>query len=275
MNLKQYFATLYPVLKTIFQNSETLDNSVLIGVVREYIANQLLAFLPEPKETGWICDHYGKTTGQIDLMLVLDKALRIPAILSENSPVNGFFATQVCCAFEIKSGISSHISQIKGKVWECHRLAGGHSLKTFETLHNESLYFEFGSGIPICVIGNKGFVEPDKYQEHFALREGEEFSVDKQVVSPPTSYHDLIPDLLVDFSHDTLLVKRGLHPQIISEYFKLPTDTIHQYDGFTLFSNMSNGRVLMALLYYLDTIRLNAFISQYGAGTPLLDVFKE
>ena len=84
---------MYALIKTIFDDTCMLDNSVLIGAVREYLANQILAFFPEPAASGWICDQNGNYTGQIDLLLVLSKALRIPGVLFGDSPVNGFFAT--------------------------------------------------------------------------------------------------------------------------------------------------------------------------------------
>jgi hypothetical protein len=273
--IKEYFESFYSMLKRMFDESGILSNNIIIGSVREQIANQMLTFFPESKESGWILDRAGNQTGQIDLMLVLNKALRIPGYAFGESVTNGFFANHVCAAFEIKSGIASKIGEIMKKTWECHRLEGGLSThpRTYETIDGENLYFHFESGLPIFVIGNNGFNDAGKYLEHFGDFGKLTYSVNREDITGPTTVSQVIPELLLDFTKDTLLVKNSLHPEIIEHYFSPHTESIKN-DYFTFFPNLDGGRTLVAMLYYLDVIRQELSLTQQFKGTPLLEVFR-
>jgi hypothetical protein len=150
-------------------------------------------------------------------MLVLSKAIRIPGYGFGESTVNGFFANQVCTAFEIKTGISSSMPKIITKTWECHRLKGGLSTgRISESIDGEKFIFNFDGGVPLFVIGNKGFKTTDKYLDHFNDFDRYTYRVNKEVIDKPTDVSQVIPDLLLDFTEDTLLVKDSLKPEIIA-----------------------------------------------------------
>jgi hypothetical protein len=210
--------------------------------------------------------------------LVLNKALRIPGVLLGNSPLNGFFATQVCAAFEIKSGLASSMHEVMNKTWQCHRLSGGLAVpsgKVEETLEEQTFIFEFGEGVPICIVGNAGFSRPETYLDnHFSRFREIRYTVNKKKIEKPTEMGQVIPELLLDFTHDTLLVKASLNPDILECLFKPDGKTVVTNEHFTTFTDLRNGQALMAVLYYLDCIRLGLSMSQLESGTPLLEVFR-
>ena len=65
--MEQYFKDTYNMYKVLFNTTETTENSVIIGSIREEIIKHLLSFFSEPKESGWIFSNTGDTTGQIDI----------------------------------------------------------------------------------------------------------------------------------------------------------------------------------------------------------------
>ncbi len=95
MNLTEYFDQIYFIYKTLFSAAETIDNSPIIGSVREEIIKRLLSFFPEPKETGWIFSNDGKTTGQIDIVIPYSMCVLIPGYVFAEESAKGFFSNQV------------------------------------------------------------------------------------------------------------------------------------------------------------------------------------
>lgn len=162
------------------------------------------------------------------------------------------------------------------KTWECHRLSGGFSDGLVgEDFDGQHFAFNFGEGVPVCIIGSAGFAQPQAYLEnHFGEFRRVRYTVNKREIDGPQQIAQVIPELLLDFTHNTLLVKDGLRPDLIKRLFKLSEDKVVTNELFTVFRNLDKGQVLMAMLYYLDNIRLELSVGQSRIGTPLLEVFR-
>jgi hypothetical protein len=274
MDIREYLASSYQLLKALFSSAEIVEQSIIVGAVREHLAAEVLGFFPEPIRSGWIYDQNHLHTGQIDLILNIWKALPIPGLLMGSNPVSGVFASEVFAAIEVKSGISSSMGKIMRKTWECHRLTGGFGSQSVEEFEGLNIVFEFENWVPLCVIGSDGFKNPSIYQEHFSTFEKLEYSVNKTKIDRPTEVKQVVPDLLLDFTNDTLLVRNALHPELIHKCFRIPNTAAVKYPDFTIFPGMVPGQPLMALLYYIDLLRGDVSICQLTKTPPLLDVFK-
>jgi len=90
-------------LKALFASATVVEQTILVGAVREHLAAELLGFFPERIRSGWIYDQNHRYTGQVDLIMGIWKALRIPGLLIGNEPISGSFAKQVFAAIEVKS----------------------------------------------------------------------------------------------------------------------------------------------------------------------------
>lgn len=269
MNLNRYFEDTYEILKIMFTRTGHVNNSVVIGGAREYLALQVLSIFPEKKRTGWIVDPFGNETGQIDIIAVLPNAVTLPEVLSDCCNQSGSFSTQVYSAIEIKSSISSEISQIISKTWECHRLKGGFgNSSSFETVNNEQYRIDWPEYMPVCVIGGKGFKGLQTYEDHFRNSKKLNFRVNGKDISPPGKLEGAIPELLLDIENGSLLIRNELKPEIIESALKIKGE---KGEFVTYFNGISGGYILGALIYYLDIARNSLASSQRLISAPILD----
>lgn len=272
MDLKKYFESSYSLLKSMFEKTADVENTVLVGTVREYIASRLFSFFPECPESGWIMDQNGEFTGQIDLLSVRSNALCLPALLVGDTPVRGFFATQVCAAFEIKSWISKDISSLMNKTWQCHRLQRGRFYGVGQLAPGVPFTYST-EGVPVVVVGANGFGDATKYSDHFEGFGASDYKVNGEAIEPPTSESQVVPELLLDFSHNTLLVSKPLVPEVVVEHPAIGEQRAQRLGQFTAITGLDSGEGLLLLIYYLSLLRASSFIGQGGEGAPLLDAF--
>jgi hypothetical protein len=275
MNIRQYFSSSYNLLKMMFSKAATVENSVLVGAVRERIVKGLMDFFPEIKiQNGWICDLHDRHTGEVDIILPIRKALRIPGLLMTTFPGSGIFANQVFATIEVKSHIRNKIKTIIKKTWECHRLVGGFGNITNESFENHQVKFQFKNWVPHCVIGNYGFKDISCYLKNFEKFETLHYSINKRDIEKPDYMSQVVPDLLLDFTYDTLLILRSLEPELIIRCFQISPSDVHNFGDFTIFTNMQSGQPLMVLVYYLNVLRSDVSGCQLTAAAPLLELFK-
>lgn len=273
MDIRTQFASLYGLLKLLFEQGALLSNSVLIGSIREHIAGHFLAFFPEETTSGWIYDHAHKHTGHIDLMLSLGKALRIPALLFHDAAVSGRFARQVISAFEVKSRIDNNIEEVIRKTWQCHRLSGGFQKSTSERLDGKEYRFDLIDGVPLCVVGSNGFACASTYENHFNRFAEISYTVDGEMVPGPNSAVDVIPDITLDFSRDAVLVPSRLLPVVVERKLSLEPGVVNRGAFSTLFGPLPHGVPLAILLYYLEMFRSDLDVAQLTGCSGILETF--
>lgn len=260
----------------MFDSTSELEQSIIIGSIREVIAKQCLKFLPVPICSGWIYDISHNYTGQIDLILKLSEALNLPATIIDDGSISGVLASQTIAAIEVKSNISSDIKKIVSKTWECHRLQGGLGSQSSESYKGLEVKFELPQWVPICVIGSGGFSDITKYNEHINDFKNIEYSINKNRIDCPDSTIKVTPDILIDFKYDSILLQNYFEPKkLLVPCFGINDDQIIEFDNFTGFRNLKSGESLMILVYCLNILRGDLTITQMTEDGQLLNLFEK
>ncbi|MDQ7827022.1 MAG: hypothetical protein RDV48_29770 [Candidatus Eremiobacteraeota bacterium] len=274
MDMRKQITALYVMIKTMFEKSDIVDNNTIVGLIREQVANQLLDFFPEPRDSGWICDREHKYTGQVDLIMRIRGELRIPSVLFGLGSGYGYFANQVIAAFEVKSNISSQIEEIISKTWECHRLHGGFDKNCPEEYDGVEYDFVKVEWVPMCVIGSKGFKDSKTYEKHFVKGVGKKYSIDAEEIERPIRVNDIIPDIIIDFGGNSMIIHKEHNPEMIEKALNLKGSQIDKRKDFTFFRGLDEGQSLIIMLYYLDIFRSSLSVTQFTERAPLLKVFR-
>lgn len=271
MKIKEYFNENYELFKLLFSAVRSVENSTVIGSVREEISRKLLSFFPEKKETGWILDLNGNTSGQIDIILPYPMGINFPGSIVGIEGAKGFLSTQVSVALEVKSGIGSSINEILEKTWSCHRLAGGFfNAPSFEKIDTNEYPLIKKNWVPLIVIGSDGFSKDETYCNHFNAFCSLDYSVNRSVIDPPSSLDEVIPDILLDITHKKMLVHNHLNPEIIKLKLKSVTNKKSEY--YSILESEDGGDLLKILIFYIDAFRNCLFVSHFTQTGDILSL---
>lgn len=271
MKIKEYFNENYKLFKLLFSAVSSVENSTVIGSVREEISRNLLSFFPEKKETGWIIDINGNTSGQVDIILPYPMCINFPGSIAGMEGAKGFLSTQVSATIEIKSGIGSSIVDIMKKTWSCHKLDGGFFTgRSTEKINDVEYKFIYEKWVPLIVIGSNGFADVQKYWEHFNSFESLDYSVNGSAVVAPCKIDQVIPDILLDLTYNKMLVHQHLNPNIIEK--KLNLHKADEKKQYSIFENEIGGDFLKILIYYIDSFRNCLFVSHFTETARILDL---